>query len=142
LDWDQTHTLNGNIYIGGQDWGVSLLSSFHTGQPYTPTVIEGAFSGRNVLTGLTSNSRRKPVIANFDLEFHKDFELSAFDIQVFVKVFNLFDAKNPLIVFGDTGKPDYTLDETQVVGYDDSWFDYPNYYSEPRSIYIGTKISL
>jgi len=142
LDWDQTHTLNTSIYVGDIDWGVSLISTIHTGQPYTPTVIEGAISGRNVLTGLTSNSRRKPLIANFDLELHKDFDFSSFYLQVFVKVFNLLDAQNPLIVFGDTGKPDYTLDEKQVRGYDENWFVYPNYYSEPRSIYVGTKISL
>ncbi|MBU0474334.1 MAG: TonB-dependent receptor [Bacteroidetes bacterium] len=142
LDWDQTHTLNSSIYVGDIDWGVSLISTIHTGQPYTPTIIEGAISGRNVLTGLTSNSRRKPLIANFDLELHKDFDLSSFYLQIFVKVFNLLDAQNPLIVFGDTGKPDYTLDEKQVRGYDENWFVYPNYYSEPRSIYVGTKISL
>lgn len=142
LDWDQTHTLNANVYIGDVDWGISLISSLHTGQPYTPTVIAGAYSGRNVLTGLTTNSRRKPLIANLDLELHKNINLLSYDIQFFVKIFNLLDSKNPVIVFGDTGKPDFTLDEQQVRGYDQGWFEYPNYYSEPRSIYIGTKISL
>lgn len=142
LDWDQTHTLNTSLYVGDIDWGLSLISTIHTGQPYTPSVIEGAISGRNVLTGLTSNSRRKPLIANFDLELHKNFELASVNMQVFLKIFNLLDAQNPLIVFGDTGKPDYTLDEQQVRGYDKNWFVYPNYYSEPRNIYVGTKISL
>lgn len=142
LDWDQTHTLNASIYVGGVDWGVSLISTFHTGQPYTPTVIEGAISGRNVLTGLTSNSRRKPLIANLNFEIHKNFEFSSVNMQIFLKVFNLLDARNPLNVFGDTGKPDYTLDEQQVRGYDEDWFVYPDYYSDPRSIYLGTKISL
>jgi hypothetical protein len=56
-------------------------------------------------------------------------------------VFNLFDTKNPLIVFGDTGKPDYTVQEKTVTQYDQFWFDYPTYYSEPRNVFIGTKIS-
>lgn len=142
LDWDQTHTLNANIYIGTQDWGISIISSIHTGQPYTPTIIEGAYSGRNVLTGLTSNSRRRPLIANLDVEFHKDLRIDPVNIQFFIKVFNLLDSKNPIIVFGDTGKPDYTLDEVQVRQYDAGWFVYPNYYSEPRSVYVGAKVSL
>lgn len=141
LDWDQTHTLNANVYAGGSDWGVSIISTLNTGQPYTPTLIEGAFTGRNVLTGLTTNSRRKPLIANIDLELHKNFDVSPFDIQVFVKVFNLLDLRNPLTVFGDTGKPDYTIQEDTVSEYDEGWFVYPDYYSEPRSIYLGTKIS-
>lgn len=141
LDWDQTHTFNANIYVGDVDWGISLIYNFYTGQPYTPTYIAGAYSGRNVLSGLAQNSRRKPSISRLDLELHKNFSFSLFDIQFFVKVFNLFDAKNPIIVFGDTGKPDFTLEELQVRDYDPGWFDYPTFYSEPRNIYIGTKIS-
>ncbi len=142
LNWDQTHTLNGSLYFGEADWGMSILSSVSSGQPYTPTVIPGAYSGRNVLTGLTENSRRKPFMATFDLELHKSILLSETSVQFFIKVFNLFDAKNPLTVFGDTGKPDYTLEQTQVLNYDKAWFVYPSYYSEPRNIYVGTRISL
>lgn len=142
LDWDQTHTLNGNLYVGGAGWGVSLISTLNTGQPYTPTLIQGSYSGRNVLAGLADNSRRKPVIANIDLELHRDFELANIGMQLFVRIFNLLDSKNPLVVFGDTGKPDYTIQEKTVTDYDQYWFDYPTYYSEPRSIYLGTKISL
>jgi len=128
--------------VGDVDWGISLIYNFNTGQPYTPTVIPGAYTGRNVLSGLTQNSRRKPVISRVDLELHKDFSFSSFNVQFFLKVFNLFDAKNPLIVFDDTGKPDFTLEEIQVRDYDPGWFDYPNFYSEPRNIYLGTKIYL
>ena len=142
LDWDQTHTLNANLYVGTTDWGVSLISSLHTGQPYTPTRIEGANTGTNVLTGLADNSRRRPTITNIDLELFKNFELSVVDLQLFVKIFNLLDSKNPIIVFGDTGKPDYTLQELTVTNHDKSWFVYPTYYSKPRSVYLGTKISI
>ncbi|MGE5432313.1 MAG: TonB-dependent receptor [Syntrophomonadaceae bacterium] len=142
LNWDQTHTFNANIYVGSADWGLSLISSLNTGQPYTPTVIPGAYTGRNVLSGLTENSRRKPLIARLDLELHKNFDFSSMNVQFFIKVFNLLDSKNPINVFGDTGKPDYTLEEKQVPSYDQAWFDYPTYYSEPRNIYLGTRISL
>ena len=142
LDWDQTHTLNANFYVGTADWGVSIISSLHTGQPYTPTRIEGSNTGSNVLTGLADNSRRRPIIANIDLEVFKNFNLDILDLQLFIKVFNLLDSKNPITVFGDTGKPDYTLQEQTVTDYDPGWFVYPNYYSQPRSVYLGTKISI
>jgi hypothetical protein len=45
-------------------------------------------------------------------------------------------------VWGDTGKPDFTLQEVEISSYDPGWFDIPTYYSEPRIVYIGTKISL
>jgi uncharacterized protein YvpB len=75
------------------------------------------------------------------MEIHKDFSFSSIGMQFFVKVFNLLDLKNPVTVFGDSGKPDYTLQQQTVTGYDQSWFVYPDYYSAPRSFYFGTKIS-
>jgi outer membrane receptor for ferrienterochelin and colicin len=141
LDWDQTHTLNGNLYVGTSDWGVSLIGNLITGQPYTPTVTAGAYTGRNIITGLANNSRRKPIIANVDMEIHKDFTINTYGIQFFFKVFNLLDSKNPIAVFSDSGKPDYTLTEKTVSNADPFWFVYPSYYSAPRSVYFGTKIS-
>ncbi len=141
LDWDQTHTLNTNLYVGSSDWGVSLIATLSTGQPYTPTVTAGAYTGRNIITGLANNSRRKPMLANIDMQVHKDFAFSSFGFQLFLKVFNLLDARNPVTVYGDTGKPDYTLQQQTVTNYDPTWFVYPNYYSVPRSIYFGTQIS-
>jgi len=140
LNWDQTHTLNSSLYIGYEDWGISLTSKFNTGQPYTPTSIAGTFTGRNIITGLTQNSRRKPIIFNVDVEGYKSFMIGQNEIQVILRIFNLFDSINPTTVFGDTGEPDYTLQEGQAFNYDDGWFTYPNYYSQPRSIYLGTKI--
>jgi outer membrane receptor protein involved in Fe transport len=142
LDWDQTHTVNANLFVGTTDWGISLISSLHTGQPYTPTRIEGANTGSNVLSGLADNSRRRPTIVNIDLELFKIFHLNIVDVQLFLKVFNLLDSKNPVIVFTDTGKPDYTLQEDTVTDRDEFWFVYPNYYSPPRRIYLGTRISI
>ncbi len=142
LDWDQTHTINANVYVGGDGWGMSLIGNLNTGQPYTPTVTAGAYTGRNIITGLPNNSRRKPITANIDLELHKDFSYADYGFQFFIKVFNLLDSKNPTTVYGDTGRPDYTLQEQTVRNYDLSWFVYPNFYSAPRSVYIGTKISL
>jgi hypothetical protein len=75
------------------------------------------------------------------MQIHKVFSIDSYGIQFFLKVFNLLDSKNPIVVYGDTGKPDYTLQQKTVTNEDPGWFVYPNYYSTPRSIYFGTKIS-
>lgn len=142
LDWDQTHTLNANVFVGSTDWGASLIGNLSTGQPYTPTIIEGAYTGRNILSGLAQNSRRKPMIARLDLEVFKNFSLTGLDIQLFFRIFNLLDAKDPLSVYGDSGKPDFTIQQQTVKDYDTGWFTNPTFYSEPRSVYVGTRISL
>jgi outer membrane receptor protein involved in Fe transport len=142
LSWDQTHTLNINIYVGDSDWGVSLVGNLNSGQPYTPTLIQGAITGKDVMSGLADNSLRKPFIVNLDLEVHRNIKISDVNLQLFVKIFNVLDTKNPTTVYGDTGKPDFTVEQQTVSGYDQGWFVNPSYYSEPRSVYVGTKISL
>jgi outer membrane receptor protein involved in Fe transport len=141
LGWDQTHTFNANFFVGSASWGASILATASTGQPYTPTLIGGAYTGRNVLTGLADNSRRKPFLASFDLEAYYQLPFDAWQAQIFTRVFNLLDAKNPTTVYGDTGKPDFTLQKEQVSNYDEGWFDVPTYYSPPRSVYLGMRIS-
>ncbi len=142
LGWDQEHTFNANLFVGSSEFGGSLIVTASTGQPYTPTLIGGSYTGRNVITGLAENSRRKPFLATFDLELFRTFSFGGLDVQAFVRIFNLFDARNPTTVYGDTGKPDQTLQKQQVSEYDEGWFDVPTYYSPPRSIYAGTRISL
>ena len=142
LDWDQTHTLNAAFYFGYESWGASITSKYNTGQPYTPEAIAGAYTGRNIITGLNENSRRKPSLFNIDFEIYKSFFIAESELLIFLRVFNLLDSRNPVTVFNDTGLPDYTLEEEQVQNEDEDWYVYPNYYSQPRSIYLGTKIKL
>jgi hypothetical protein len=142
LNWHQLHTVNATFFLGMPTWGASFIAKYNTGQPYTPTVIPGAYTGRNILSGLTENSRSRPEIFNIDFEIYKTFTIAAAEIQAYIKVFNLLDAKNPLQVFGDTGKPDYTLEEERAVNPDEGWFVYPNYYSEPRRFFIGLNLVL
>ena len=82
------------------------------------------------------------MIMRLDLEAYKNFELPGVNLQLFVRVLNVFDDKNPVNVWGDTGKPDFTLQVQEISNYDPGWFDDPTYYSEPRTVYVGTKISL
>lgn len=83
-----------------------------------------------------------PSSGTLNLEAFKNIRLGDLSLQLFARVFNLLDSKDPTTVYGDTGKPDFTLVEQQVTSYDPGWFTDPTYYSEPRSFFIGTKISL
>lgn len=143
LNWDQRHALNANVFVGTQDWGVSLIGRYNSGQPYTPQIVTGTRVGRNILSGLQENSRVKPDRFTVDLRAHQNLRIAGLDFQVFARIFNLLDARNPVNVFGDTGEADFTLQEIQAAQTeaDPTWFDHPEFYAEPRRIQIGTKIS-
>ena len=40
LGWDQRHTFNTSVFVGGDGWGTSLLGRFGSGYPYTPVEAE------------------------------------------------------------------------------------------------------
>jgi hypothetical protein len=69
------------------------------------------------------------------------------EITFFTRIFNLLDNKDPLRVFTDSGKPDFTT-EGQDVGYNanrpntvEEYLKYPDRYGEPRNVQFGFEFS-
>ena len=138
LDWDQTHTLNTNITIVYQEsWGASLLGKLGSGLPYTfePPQIGAQFTR-------FENNERKPAQITFDLRAHKDFFIGGMRGSLFFKVFNLFDRRNEIAVYNDTGRAGYTIrtqfwGEWTDIGTVEDWVNRPHLYSQPRRIQLG-----
>jgi outer membrane receptor protein involved in Fe transport len=145
LEWDQTHSLNGVVTFGNyRDWTVTVVGSINTGLPYTPQMFESQIL-------LDPNSERKPMRTNVDLLIEKSFEIYTASLTVFVKVFNLFDTLNENLVYDNTGRATYTLEETKggpqetnriserVPGVHSAteYFVRPQYYSAPREVRLG-----
>ncbi len=137
LDWDQRHTLNANFFIGSKDWGVGMSQRLNSGQPYTPVQVTARQQGSSVVSGLEKNSRRKPVTFEVDLNAHKYFNLAGYRFRIFLNAFNLFDRRNQIDVFGDSGRADFTLNELLITSADPGWYVQPYRYSAPRRIQMG-----
>ena len=142
LDWDQHHGINTNIFIGENSWGFNIITRFNSGQPYTPEIPAGTLTGQNILPGLATNIRQKSNRFTVDLNAFKRFSFKKLSYELFLRIYNLFDSKNPVDVFTDSGKADFTIYQTQEIEADPGYFIRPDYYSEPRSVHIGMKISL
>lgn len=136
LDWDQRHTMNFNFSLGAaNNWSIGFIGRIGSGLPYTPAL-------RNVRTKF-ENSERKKTTSCFDLRAEKEFRFGPVNLSLFCKVYNLFDIKNELIVYSDTGRSGYTLQKlyafsVQGVNTVDEYFNRPDFYSEPRRVVIGT----
>ncbi len=148
LEWDQTHSLNAVVTIGNyKDWIVTVVGAINTGLPYTPQIFESQIL-------LSPNSERKPLRANVDVLVEKSFDIYSVVTTLFIKVFNLFDALNENVVYDNTGRATYTLEETKggpqetnrisevVPGVHSAteYFVRPNYYSAPREVRIGLSL--
>ncbi len=142
LDQDQTHTLNVTFSYSSPDlWGFSLIGSYGSGFPYSPTQTQD-------LSSLLINTETKPATYNVDLRAYKDFEISAYRLSLFLRINNLFDIKNQVNVYGDSGSADFTLSENlardlklpEYVNSISEYYRNPSFYSEPRRIEFGATL--
>jgi outer membrane receptor for ferrienterochelin and colicin len=133
LNWDRRHTLNGHVSLERGPWGLSLLGSYGSGLPYTPTP-----KSEDLVVGLLENSGRKPPYVNFDMSGYWNV-LKKPDLQVNFQVKNLLDRLNENNVFARTGR----------AGYDINWQDTqaelavdPGNWSRPREVIVGFRLSM
>ena len=137
LHWDQRHTVNATVTLSDPGkWGISLIGSYGSGRPYTPTDAGGVRIGDEY-------SARKPAQYNFDLRAHIDYRIGSYKYSLFVKVYNLFDRLNENYVYNDTGRAGYTHIYDRYGGglVDPGYSLRPNYYSRPRSVRFGITVS-
>jgi hypothetical protein len=116
LSFDQRHTLTVDLdYRVPRDWkgkfagltlpgawGLNVLTKYGSGMPYTKTDDQGNRLG-------AINEGRMPATYRVDLKFNKDFYLfqdKQTHLSFFTEVVNLFDRRNVLHVYSNTGKPD------------------------------------
>lgn len=143
LNWDQTNTVNVTFsYSSPDNWGFSFIGQYGSGFPYTPT------TSLNLSTLLT-NSELKPNSLNVDMRAYKDFVLGDFRLSLFARVYNLFDIRNQVNVYNDSGTADFTIDEflrrnddnpDRLVNSLDEYYRNPTFYSEPRRVELGATL--
>jgi outer membrane receptor protein involved in Fe transport len=132
FNWDQRHTLNlSAVYSIPNDFSISSILKFGSGQPYTPEI------GTGFGAYLETNSGRKDGYLLLDLRAEKFFELGPLNLSVFVRAFNVLNTNFVNgFVFNSTGSPDYTLN---AAGNKAALYD-PSRYYEPRRIEFGISI--
>lgn len=133
LNWDQRHTLNATvIYEQPQNFLVSFIARYGSGQPYTPALRPG-FGG-----GLEDNSGRKDPFFRVDMRAEKYFDVAGLKLSLYTRITNLFDSRfSNGFVFSDTGSPDYSLDP---IGQEVTLAN-PARYNPPRRVELGLTLA-
>ena len=150
LDWDQRHTANLTLGLGESDWGIFAIGRYGSGLPYTPVINQAEARGEDASRAVEKNSRRRPENYTVDLRLFKNLDIAPLNLSVFVKVFNLFDRRNEVDVYGQTGRAIASpqalgAGNISVVGRPNTVETYlirPDFYSEPREIQVGIELNL
>jgi len=148
LNWDRRHTLNGSLVYQRSGWAFSLIGRFWTGLPYTPSFPFGEFVGGSSLIGLRENSERNPSQKNVDLTFRRMIPLGRAEISLFCNIYNLFDNRDEVSVYGDTGTADYTtyVNPEKIgtnpgrIGTVEDYVLQPGWYTPPRQVQVGMSV--
>jgi outer membrane receptor protein involved in Fe transport len=132
FNWDQRHTLNLTaVYSVPDNFSVSTILKFGSGQPYTPVIGTGFGADQD------PNSGRKESYFLIDIRGEKYFNLDVVNLSVFLRVFNLLNEHFANgFVFNDTGSPDYTLYPETVAA---QLYD-PSRFYQPRRIEFGISL--
>ncbi|MBM2839873.1 MAG: Outer rane receptor protein [Bacteroidetes bacterium] len=83
-----------------------------------------------------------------DARVYYEFPIGFLNAVAFLRVFNLFDIKNEVNVFDDTGRAGFTTDlakarnenPPQLINTFEEYYRRPTYYSEPRRIEFGMNL--
>lgn len=146
MDYDQPHILNVNAVMnlpsnfGPRLLGLKPLSNFTSnlvlrvasGYPYTPST--GAQAAE-------PNTARRPYTMQLDAVFRKDLKFGRnLSAGLFARVYNLFDRKNPISVYSETGSPTDPGPNASL-SRSSTYYDRPYYFGPRRSIDLGFKLN-
>jgi len=148
MPFDRPHDLTVQLYSSKLPYGInaSLVGFYQSGFPYTGTYEKG--DGEPVSDVLNKYSKRAPAFKQIDISFSKYIEMNDMKLSLGLNVFNLFDIRNVIDLYPETGDPDtrseYFMKE---VGLPDqggtrsnSFYDTPWHYSTPRQINVFFQI--
>ncbi len=155
LNWDQRHSVMVNIdlrarkddhpvlfgYKMPDDWGASIMFTWGTGFPYTPSEYNPNWDVKpGEKAWERTNALRMPDQYNLDFRVNKNFTLAKLDWQVFLDIDNVTNRRNVDNVYSDTGLPDdpFVLDG---LGNGDPYYSDPTHWTSPRNIKLGVKMS-
>lgn len=155
LDNDIRHSLKANIQLVipstvrprlfglpiPNGWSLAVDSRIESGRPYTP---DRSYPNLN-LSGVTDpqrNSLRYPGTAFFDVRFDKDFKVAGLSWRGILWIENIFDSRNILSVYSNTGRADTDRNQNGVVLRGEPIDNNPENYDFGRQVRVGLEVSI
>jgi hypothetical protein len=122
-DWDRPHNFSANLLVTDPaSWGISVIFNVLSGRPYSVLAEQ-------------LNTERMPPESYTDLQLSKYFFLWGVQESIYLRITNLFDIRNVLSVYSETGKWDIDYGKPRHLTAN------PKRISDGRAARIGIKIS-
>ena len=148
MPFDRPHDLTVQLYSSKLPFGLhaSLVGFYQSGFPYTGTYEKG--DGSPVEDVKNRYAKRSPAFRQIDISFSKYVSYKDMKVSLGLNIFNLFDIKNVIDLYPETGEPDvrseYYMKEVALPEdggtISNSFYDKPWHYSSPREINVFIQI--
>ena len=86
-----------------------------------------------------------------DMKLFKYIQFSGMNWKLYINIYNLLDRRNEIIVYGDSGRADETIEKNRaeiISPFEplrpntiNQFFNRPDWYDEPREIQFGLQFS-
>jgi outer membrane receptor protein involved in Fe transport len=122
-------------------WSLAIESVIESGSPFTPTKDFPNIS-QTGLEDIERNSMRYPATAVFDIRFAKEFQLAGLDWEFITWVENLFDNRNVVWVYKNTGRADTRQNQSQIIRGGTDYDQNPYNIDYGRQIRVGLELTI
>ena len=122
-------------------WSLAFDGIIESGRPFTPT---SAYPNLQQLSGedIQRNVLRMPATFVLDMRFTKDFKFVGMDYSFILWIENLFDSRNVVSVYTNTGRPDTQRNDNQVVKGGTPYDLNPANWDYGRQVRVGLEVNL
>ena len=136
LDWDQRHNVNAQV-VSGAELGAGTNGLTYDG----PCLI-----GKDKTTDMTYKNNQQ-IDTSTSTSREPDTGVESVTLVIQLRVYNIFDIRNQINIYNDTGLAGVTIDQTIAAQTNparintlDQFYHTPTQYSEPRRIEFGMNL--
>jgi len=122
-------------------WSLAIESVIESGEPFTPS---SSYPNLDLVSGedVQTNALRMPANMTFDVRFTKDFRFVGLDYSFIIWVENIFDSRNVVDVYSNTGRADTQQNVNQVIKGGTPYDQNPENWDYGRQIRVGLELNL
>ncbi len=122
-------------------WSLGLDTEVESGRPFTPS---RAYPNVTQTLGedIQRNSLRRPALVNFNFRFEKEFKMMGLNYSFIAWVENVFNNRNVVSVYADTGRPDTRQNQSGIIKGGTPYDANPANWDFGRQVRLGIELNI